>query len=117
MCAVLDSRDTVQDAVAHLSVGRAARKQSNLLQAAASMRRALELEPGLSDAEHELGSVLVAMGSIDEAEQLYRSILSREELDAEVDTMHGVVTVTDRHGPDYDEKYNYVGLEGGGAGT
>ena len=42
------------------------------------MRQALKLEPGLSDAEYELGSVLIAMGSIDEAEQLYRSILSRE---------------------------------------
>jgi len=43
------------------------------------MRQALKLEPGLSDAEYELGSVLIAMGSIDEAEQLYRSILSREQ--------------------------------------
>lgn len=67
------------DGAAHSNLGMLAKSRRDLSGAAASLRRAIELgQDDDDDASEELGSVLVEMGCVDEAERVLRGIVSRE---------------------------------------
>jgi tetratricopeptide (TPR) repeat protein len=79
------------NAAAHFQLGTTYRRQSNLLAAAASFRRAIELlshmpaqpddddDDDTPEAKFQLGTVLTSMGYVDEAERIFRDLVFREE--------------------------------------
>ncbi|MDX1501379.1 MAG: tetratricopeptide repeat protein [Thermoanaerobaculia bacterium] len=53
----------------HVVLGQAAAQQGDYEAAAASLRRALELDPGVAEAHATLGDILLRQGRLDEAER------------------------------------------------
>jgi tetratricopeptide (TPR) repeat protein len=83
--AVETSNDT--NSAAHFQLGTTFRRQSNLLAAAASFRRSIELismqqpdddDDDNTEAKYQLGAVLTSMGYVDEAVSIFRDLVSRE---------------------------------------
>ena len=66
------------NAQGHRHLGVVASRLSDMSEAAASLRRAVALQPDDDDALHELGNVFSQMGHVDEAEAVLRDLLSRE---------------------------------------
>ena len=67
------------NAAAHYQLGRLFKRQNNLSEASASFRCAIDAQPDQkdNDIQYELGSTLTQMGYIEEAEDIFRDILSR----------------------------------------
>jgi tetratricopeptide (TPR) repeat protein len=83
--AIEKSHDT--NSAAHFQLGTTYRRQSNLLAAATSFRRSIELlsiqqpdddNDDTPEAKYQLGAVLTSMGYVEEAVSLFRDLVSRE---------------------------------------
>jgi tetratricopeptide (TPR) repeat protein len=67
--------DRSQNANHDIAEGRAALERGELEEAAAKYRRAIQLQPGSSEAQHSLGTVLEKQGDADGAAAAYRKAL------------------------------------------
>jgi hypothetical protein len=85
--AIDTSNDTHSNSAAQLELGTTYIRQKNLLAAAASFRRSIELvsmqqpdndNEDNTQAKYQLGTVLTSMGYVDEAVSIFRDLVSRE---------------------------------------
>jgi tetratricopeptide (TPR) repeat protein len=67
------------------AVAAAYRKEQNLAQASIEFRRASELDPSNIDARYGLGQVLSEMGYIDDAVDVFRELIAKDEDDVVTD--------------------------------
>ena len=69
------------NASAHHQLGLLYKRQNNLSEASASLQHAIDAQPDQKDngIKFELGNILAQMGYIEEAEDIFRDILSRDD--------------------------------------